>query len=155
MKLRIEDWGLKIVALWYRVVKRGPLPSSVVVDELSLNIACGEERALAFFCGRRWIVFECWICRTSNVLFETIVDLKKWLVSVWGTSNVQNFSLDLKILNFEYKTEYQIRSDWAGYWTVLKRRSELMILDISSFVLFCLSSSGMCRLMYKILLVVV
>ena len=45
MKLKTEDSGLKIegssltfVALWYRPVKRGALPSSVGVDELSLNI---------------------------------------------------------------------------------------------------------------------
>ena len=37
------------------------------IEDCGSVISCDEERALAFFCGRRWIIFEYWICRTSNV----------------------------------------------------------------------------------------
>ena len=44
MKLKIEGSSLTFVTLWYRVVKRGSLPSSVVVDEMPLDIDVLERR---------------------------------------------------------------------------------------------------------------
>ena len=49
VQMEYGDWGLKIVARWYRVTKRGPLPSSVVVDEIFLNIGFAERRTFKMF----------------------------------------------------------------------------------------------------------
>ena len=43
-RLKIEGSSLTFVTLWYRVVKRGSLPSSVVVDEMPLDIDVLERR---------------------------------------------------------------------------------------------------------------
>ena len=142
MKLNLEVWGLKIED-WREFLS---FCGSV--------LSCFEERALAFFRGRGWINFQYWSCRTSNALFETIVELKRndWLFWLWQR-NVERskflfrledfwFFDDLSFLKTKLNIEFEAIRQATDFCKDLVVTDGSGFLSSDSFWLSWLARSG-------------